>query len=482
MKFIGFGKLDPVAGLLNKFSLFLLVSGIFLTGTIRVAAEQPFEGAENSGPSLKQKIDRLIRPLADSNNYSGTVVIRQNGKELFSKSYGLADRQRNIRSTKETRFFLASISAMFTSAAVMKLVDEGKISLDDKLSKYFPGFKNGDRITIHHMLTERTGLPRIGSQRKVNYSKLTESPQTLDQLIDYIKGYDLSFDPGTKYEHSRSSYILLARIIELVSGKTFGDYLDQEVFRPLGMKNSGHFTYETNYKDIPNLAMGYRQKGVSDLALDQQIHWSSKTGHASIFSTAADLARYGEAALAKELLSNDSWRKTLTDHHDSSFGYGWFVSSKGKRIRYTASGGSPGFSCYMAVYPKEKLVIVMLSNIKIHVPFFTVRKLAAIVFGEPYAPLDLITPPDIDPGHATKFVGTYQFGEDFYRPNGSVSITSKGSRLFAGGSPLLPIREKKGPVKRFINRRFWSTLEFTIGEDGKASILKFDDYKGKRLN
>ena len=462
-----------------KLKAVLLILSIFFSCSWCIAQSPKINRSSKS--DVNDKIEEIINPLVKSNNFSGSVLIQKDGKNIFNKSYGLLNREKGIKNTAQTKFFLASVSAMFTAAATMKLIDKGKLSLDDKVSKFFPTFKNGNKITIHHLLTERTGIPRIGSQGDVNYTTLTESPQTLGQLIGYFKDYELDFEPGTRYQHTRSSYILLARIIEKVSGKSFGEYLKKEIFEPLEMKNTGHFAVDDKYSKIPNLAYGYTQAGVTELTLDQQIHWSSKTGHASIYSTAEDLNKFANALLNKELLSADSWEKVLTSHHGDRVGYGWFISPPDQRKRYHMSGGSPGFSSYIAVYPDDKLTIIMLSNVRIGVPYFTVPKLASVVFNEPYEKLNLITPPDVDRELAEKYTGEFQFGEDFYRSNGVVRITSEGKRLFVDGATLLPIDEGNGKIRKFINRQYWSTLEFVPGKNGEIVELKYDSYKGQKI-
>ncbi|MDH3493755.1 MAG: beta-lactamase family protein [Acidobacteriota bacterium] len=430
---------------------------------------------------MSRKIQDVIDPLAKSNNYGGTVIVQKGGNYIFKRSYGFADRESKIEHSAQSKFFLASVSAMFTAAAVMKLIDQGKLSLDDKLSKFVPGIKNGNRMTIHILLTERSGIPRIGSQGNVNYTTLTESPQSIDDLIGHIKALNPVSEPGAKYEHSRSSYILLARVIEKVSGKRFGQFLKDEVFIPLGMKNSGHFSERDALDKIPNLAKGYVQKGVTDLSPAPVLHWSSKTGHASIYSTAEDLEKFANAALNKEFLSAESWKKLQSPHDGDNVGYGVFTSPQGTHKRFYMSGGSPGFSTFFAVYPDEKLVVIMLSNIQIFVPYFTVPTLASIVFGEPYERLNLVTPPDVDEKLAGRLRGSFKFGEDFYRPNGTVSITAEGNRLFADGGPLIPIDDGKGEFTRFIHRRYWSTLEFKKNSTGKIVGLKFDSFSGTRI-
>jgi CubicO group peptidase (beta-lactamase class C family) len=435
--------------------------------------------AQTNYNELDSRFDELINPLNKSNNFSGNVLVQKEGEVIFAKSYGLSSREGNVSHNDQSQFFIASISAMFTATAVMHLVDEGKISLDDNLAKFLPDFPNASEMTIHFLLLERSGIPRIGDQGNVNYSQLTESPQTLDELVGYLRDLKLESTPGSSYKHTRSSYILLAKVIEVVSKKSFGDYLRDEIFTPLGLSNTGHYYYENQIKEIPNIASGYDQAGVAELVPAQQIHWSSKTGHASIYSTANDLVKFANALLEKKFLSASSWEKMTNSSFNNSVGYGIFTNPQGNHRRFNMSGGAPGFSSYFAIYPNEKLVIVMLSNIGIHVPYFTVPSLASIVFDEPYEKLNLVSPPVVDEAQVKDFLGVYQFGKKFYRPNGTVTIDYRDNMLHGDGVPLIPVLGDNGEIVKFINRRFWSRLEFD--KDKGKPILKFDSFIGERL-
>lgn len=316
-------------------------------------------GNEGTSDDIVDKIDKLITPLVMTNNFAGTVLVIKGGKTIFSKSYGKMDFDNNIDNTSDSKFLLASTSMMFTASAIMKLVDENKISLDDKLSKFFPDFKNGEKISIHYMLTERTGIPRIGD---FTYNRITKHPQTPEKLISYFKDYDLLFEPGEEYNHGRNEYILLASIIEKVSGKSFGVYLKEEIFDPLGMKNTGHFSYDTNESDIVNLSKGWTEVGFIGLKRAPVIHWSAKTGHASIYSTAEDMGKFANAIANRELLSSKSWDAMLTDHYGDSFGYGLFISGSHQEgnIKYVMNGRSPGYTSHFAIYPEQKNMIVIM--------------------------------------------------------------------------------------------------------------------------
>ncbi len=431
-------------------------------------------------PNLAAQIDTLIRPLSNSNNFSGMVFVKQKDSIVLSKPYGYADRESRTKTTVKSKFLIGSISAMFTAVAIMQLVEEGKLSVDDPLNKFIPKIANSEKITIHHLLTERSGLPRVVSQADGSYAKLTKTAHTLDALVDLIKELEPIAEPGAKYRHSGSSYILLAKVIELVSGASFGEYLEHKIFAPLGMTDTGHYGYDKVYDHIQDLAIGYEQEGVTGLKRAQQIHWSTKIGHASIYSTAHDLNAFAEAMMHKKLLTHDSWTKMTASYYGSSLGYGISSNRQDDRLRHYRSGSSPGFSCYFVVYPEEGLTVIMLSNIKIHIPYFNVPKIAAIVFGEDYEQLNLVSPTEVNYDLAREMLGTFQFDENFYNPNGTVTITYDHGMLLSDGAPLIPVVGQEGQIIKFINRQFWSRLEFVPDSLGNYSKLKFDNFMGER--
>ncbi len=213
------------------------------------AETQPDPGAKDPSDlprsgEISLKIDALVTPLAKSNNYAGNVLVANGEKVFFSRSYGKTDIEKDLDHDLETRFFLRSASMIFTSTAILKLVDEGKLSLQAPLSKFLPEFKRANEITIHHMLAQRSGIPAIGSQggiRRALLLKYTHKPHSPNDLVDYVLDYDLLFEPEEEYNHGKSEYNILAYIIEKVTGLSYGEYLEEAIFRPLGMKNSGHF-------------------------------------------------------------------------------------------------------------------------------------------------------------------------------------------------------------------------------------------------
>ena len=460
--------------------LILFFLGVTIIISITSCRQESHHQKTDKHIAFSNQMDELIRPIVSSNNFSGTVLVKKHDTTILSKPYGYFDREKQIENTTDSRFLIGSISAMFTAAAIMKLEEEGKLSVNDTLAKFIPEVPNGEKITIHHLLTERSGLPRVAPVRDGSYAKLTQTAHTLDELVALITKIEPLAEPGAKYRHSGTSFILLAKIIEIVSGKTFGAYLDQQIFSPLEMTNTGHYGYETIYEDIPNLATGYEQEGVTELKTAERIHWSTKIGHASIYSTAEDLNKFAEAIIGKELLSKDSWKKITSGYYETTLGYGISSSQDDHGSKYYRSGSSPGFSCYFLVYPEEHLAVIMLSNIKIHIPYFDAPKLAAIVFEEDYEQLNLVDPTEIKVNDVPGMLGTYQFDENFYNPNGTVTITYDNEMLLSDGAPLIPAVDDNGEIIKYINRQFWSRLEFVTDSLGNAHTLKFDGYLGMK--
>lgn len=429
-------------------------------------------GIAQSLHSPDSHLHEIMAPIVATNNYAGNVLILHRDSVIFSKSYGMMDEEKQLPNTLNTQYMLASTSMVFTSAAIMKLVETGQLSLSDKLSRFFPNHQYGDQITIHHMLAQRSGIPAWDGGWKIeNFNR--KKPHSIEKLMSYFMDEDLLFEPGSRYAHGRSEYILLAAIIEQVTGQTFGEYLRHSIFTPLGMHNSGHYSQKMTDTDLAFLAKGYTERGFYDVESAPEIHWSVKTGHASIYSTVEDLRIFSRAILHQELLSPESWGKIMTDYGQFA-GYGWFLNPQNTRIRYQMNGRSPGFSSYFGIYPEDNLVVIMLSNRYVSLPHFIGPELASATLGGRYETLNLSLTA-VDKELASRIVGQYQMGPNFYRPNGTVKIKYSNGKLYAGSYPLIPILTDEG-ITSFIHRHYWSRLTFT--EASGDIQLFFDQYSG----
>jgi CubicO group peptidase (beta-lactamase class C family) len=206
-------------------------------------------------------IDAYLQPYVRSRNFAGDVLVEKNGKIVFEKAYGLADREHRTPNTVATRFHIASMSMQFTAATVLRLVEAGSIKLDDHVGEFVPGTPEGDKITVRDLLTERSGLPDINALPI--YADVLQHHQTPASLIAAIEGQPLLFEPGSKFLHEEhSAYNLLALIVEKKTGLPFAAAVQRLVFRPLGLAAS---SVDDDAIHSTDMARGYEPEGTYGL-------------------------------------------------------------------------------------------------------------------------------------------------------------------------------------------------------------------------
>jgi D-alanyl-D-alanine carboxypeptidase len=425
-------------------------------------------------------VERYLKPYVESGNFSGQVVIQRDGKTIFEKAYGFADREKRIENTAATRFHIASLSMQFTAAAIMRLVDKGAISLDTAVDEVNPEVAFGRKITVRDLLTERSGLPDINDLP--DYADILRHHQTPAGLIDRIKGQALLFEPGSKFLHEEhSAYNLLALIVERKTGLAFGAAVKNLVFRPLGRKASGVDDDSPITGTIAGrMAKGYEPAGTFGLKPATAIHWSAKTGNASVFTTALDEARWIDALLADRLLSARS-REAVLDP-SLPVGYGWFkrVNKRFGEAAYSMNGRSPGFASFALHLPREKATIIVLSNVYSSATSTIGNDIAAIALGMPYEAFQ----PQVARLNAVELKvdeGVYRFGPDFYQANADLELSTEGADLalrWPSGdiSPLIPLGRD-----HFIDRGYWETVGLERDVAGRPVTLVYGGFRGRRI-
>jgi len=409
--------------------------------------------------SLETKVDEYLRPYLVAGTFSGSVLIGQGGKVLFEKGYGMANYELGVANTPKTRFHLASISKTFTSAAIMMLQERGKLSVNDDLTKFIPDYPNGQKIKIHHLLSDSSGIPNINNFPE--YEVQVKLPHTLDQVIAMFKDRPLDFNPGEKdFSESSANWVLLAYIIEKVSGQRYGEFLKQNIWDPLGMNETGH--HSSGGMLIPNRASGYQPVGLDRMENAPYIDWSFKTGNASIFSTVEDLMKWDQALYTEKILKKESIAQMFANH------YGWFTNKRLNRNVVRYSGRSPGFQCELHRYIDDDAFVVVLSNNYSTTASLIVNDVAAILFGEKYEIPQVIAPKKLPNEALNKFVGSYQFGPDFYIPNGVYDLKIEDGVLFAEAhgmkNALVPQSDNE-----FLERLFWSKIIFHAAASGEIT-------------
>jgi CubicO group peptidase (beta-lactamase class C family) len=297
------------------------------------------------------QLDELLTKLTHNELFSGSVLIAQDGKILVSKGYGLANREKKVANTPQTKFRLASITKQFTAMAILMLQAQGKLTVQDPICKYISNCPTTwQPITIHHLLTHTSGIPDYSNFPDFNASKMVQSSPA--QLIARFKDKPLDFKPGEKWSYSNSGYILLGAIIEQVSGKSYEVFLQEHIFAPLKMADTG---YDPK-KDI--LTTGYKSKYSKADAIDMSVVYAA----GGLYSTVEDLYRWDQALYTEQLVSKELLDKMFTASDGLSYGYGWFIGKEFDHRVIGHPGSLDGFATIINRYPDDKAVIILLSN------------------------------------------------------------------------------------------------------------------------
>jgi CubicO group peptidase (beta-lactamase class C family) len=260
--------------------------------------EQPISSGEQPG-SLAQVVDRYFAPLVETNNFYGAVFAARGDEVLVHKGYGWASIELAVPNSAESVFHIASVSKPITAAAVMLLSERGLVDLNAPLSRILSDYPNGDRLSLHNLLLHTSGIPDINVQPV--YADLSHSHRTPAELVDAFKNLPLMFEPGARFQYSNSNYNLLALVIERVSGMSYGEFLEKEIFGPLEMDHTAH--PERDATIVPHLVEGYAPIGRSELERAPWINWTVKTGNGSLYSTGEDLAKWVRGFFGGQILS-----------------------------------------------------------------------------------------------------------------------------------------------------------------------------------
>jgi CubicO group peptidase (beta-lactamase class C family) len=425
-------------------------------------------------PSLSSAIDAYLAPYVATNNFAGQVLVRRGGRVIYEKSFGEADRARHRANTSETQFHVASMSMQLTAAAALRLIDQGKLSLDTRVSSVVPSLLGGDRITIRNLLEQRSGISDINS--RADYANILQYRQTPASLVALVSSDSLLFTPGSRYMHEEhSAFNVLALIIERKTGITFSRAMDRLLFAPAAMS---HSAVDDDLGSCRNAAKGYEPTGVSGIGDAQRIYWTAKAGNASACITARDEARYVDAIFHGSLLSSAS-RALVVDSAGPTVGYGWFrqPSTRFGEFAYSISGRAPGFASFVLYLPRDDLTVIALSNIYSSAAGNIGNDIAAIARGLPHQSLALRTP--LLPADALGVAGTrFTFGADFYQPGATVEFQQTGPEMFlhwpSGDlSPLIPLDRD-----HFIDRAYWEPVNITRGEGGVPISITYDRFTG----
>jgi CubicO group peptidase (beta-lactamase class C family) len=302
---------------------------------------------------------RLDEPLnrADRKWFMGSILVARDGKILFEKNYGEANREQKIAITTSTRYRIGSLTKQFTAAAVLMLEDRGKLRTDDTVRHYLPDAPVGwDRITVYNLLTHTSGIPDYVNSP--DFDAIKGKQMTPSEIIRRFRDKPLDFAPGAKEDYSNSNYAVLGRIIEIVSEQSYAEFLRINIFQRLGMKDSG---VDTGEEHLPNEASGYAMDGAKIVPADF-VNMSTTFGAGAVYSTAEDMLRWEQGLFGGHLLSAVALRK-MTSPFRNGYACGVHVGDFHGLNAIYHSGGIDGFSSYVAYFPDDKLTVIALSNV-----------------------------------------------------------------------------------------------------------------------
>lgn len=374
------------------------------------------------------KIDQYVQACVNLNKFNGAILIAKGDEILLSKGYGFANFEHGVPNTPQTKFRLGSVSKQFTALAIMQLQERGLLSVQDPLCNYLPDFPNGEKITIHHLLTHMSGLHPESEVPK-------REPTTLEKIIESFKNKPLNFEPGSQFHYGNSGYYILSYLIEKISGLSYEQFLQENIFKPIGMNNSG---YDHNDKILQHRATGYALDINGELVHAKYTDMSNPSGAAGLYSTIEDMFTWNRALYNSTLINKDSLQDMITPYatvqcdHIRGYGYGLVIESEpqlGNRMLIRHDGAINGFRCLNAYFPEENIIVIILSNFQ-HVwvnPIY-VKGIGAILFDLPYEMPKKRESISIDPAIYDTYIGRYEKDKS----SGFImTITKENNRLIA---------------------------------------------------
>lgn len=362
---------------------------------------------------IEKEIDEYMQPYLAMKEFNGNILIAKGDEIIYQKSFGMADYEKNIPLNPKTKFGIGSLTKTFTSAAIVVLYERGMLGLDDPVSKFVEDFPRGDEITIEMLLGHAGGLP--SEHTFADYREKLHMNLSLEECVNRIAKYPLEFEPGTDSRYSNEGYVLLAYIIEKVSGLRYEKFLDKEIFTPLSLTGTG-IIWDNDETKIK--AAAYQPGPPPHLLMKaSQVNVSHAVGSGALSSTAPDLLKWLVAVGSKKLFDIDKL--------DYPFGWGrrnYF----GKNV-IEQSGIYNGFSSTICFFRDVDLKIIYLSNVHSSLPFNKMKTdLAAIVLGEDYQIQQLLELKSSEKSLEEKFFGRYRLDEssefDITKQNNGVFI------------------------------------------------------------
>ena len=302
--------------------------------------------------------------VAEKRTAGVSIAIVKNGRPVLVKGYGYADLENDVPATPETVYRIGSVTKQFTSAAIMRLMDQGKLTLDDTLQKFFPNFATqGNRVTVRHLLNHTSGIKSYTSLGP-KWARVIRLDLATDSVVALFANEPFDFKPGDSYRYNNSGYFLLGMIVEKLSGKTYGQYLKDEFFTPLGLEST---VYCDQAPLIKRRAQGYATRPEGGFINAEPLSMTQPYAAGSLCSTVNDLVVWTQALSSGKVVSPASYKLmttpgTLNDGKPITYGFGLGTGLLGGHPQVSHNGGINGFVSELHHYPNDSVITVVLTN------------------------------------------------------------------------------------------------------------------------
>ncbi|WP_405606104.1 serine hydrolase [Polaribacter sp. Asnod1-A03] len=413
--------------------------------------------------SLESKIDNILESQFKSNETGVSALVAKDGKVVYRKAFGKANLELDVAMTPENVFQVGSITKQFTAVSILMLLEEGKLNLEDEITKFIPDYPTkGKKITIHHLLTHTSGIKSYTSMSSFGQvATLKKSPL---EFIDFFKKEPMDFNPGEKYLYNNSGYFILGYIIEKVSGMSYPEFIQKRIFDKIYMKSS---YYGSHSQLIKNRASGYQKN--KEFTNAQYISLTLPYAAGSIMSSVDDMLKWQTAIATNVFVKENTIRKAFTNYtlnngDKINYGYGWSLDEINGVSTIEHGGSIPGYKSMGVFVPSKNVYVILFSNCDCKSPTNVAIEIAALTIDKPI--LKKENSIQLSKEQLGKWVGAYQFKDKTIR-----YITLKDEQLYSKreGSPQsFKIYPSSPNIFSFEDGLI--SYEFSI-EDGKKVAL-----------
>ena len=412
------------------------------------------------------KIDALLEKAVDLNLFNGTVLVSKKGEIVYEKAYGYQNVEKNILNTPNTIYQIGSTTKEFTAAVILKLIENHKLSLDEKLSNYFPEIVRSNEITIKHLLTHTSGIYEILRDPKAFNSG--SQARSKEQMLSFFINKPLDFDPGTNYSYCNSGYILLGLIIEKVTGKSYEQVVKDFILKPLGMKHTG---FDFIGLQSTNKAVGYSKYTKTEKEASKPWDSTATYSAGSLYSTVEDLYRWHKGLLNYKVYNKASLEKATTPFLEG-YGLGCWIDMIYDKKVVSHGGNIFGFTGYFGRIQEEDVSIIILNNIFNRQIETIGQSILAILYDKPYSYFDEM---NMKPDILEKYVGTYDVNVDY-----KIKITRTASQLFIQRNNEATIEIFPYKENTFFQKDDDITIAFKEEKDSITKITIMEGLSTKR--